>query len=147
MHAPQEDRPARPLFTPGAIAGVFVCVAALLVGGYFFAFGGVGMLGRALGFGSAPAGTAANPGGVPPLQVCGRELGELKQATLGVFRALGELPSAEALAQTEGIPTIDPWGNPYRYHRTPDGRQFWFSSCGPDGIADNADDIETAKLP
>jgi general secretion pathway protein G len=38
---------------------------------------------------------------------------------------------------------IDPWGNPYHYRRpgTKDKGGFDVYSAGPDGIADNADDM------
>jgi len=35
----------------------------------------------------------------------------------------------------------DPWGNDYRYERTADGYRVY--SAGPDGIANNADDISS----
>lgn len=40
-------------------------------------------------------------------------------------------------------PLLDPWGNPYHYRRpgAKDKGGFDVYSAGPDGIADNADDI------
>lgn len=128
-----------------AVVSALVILVALL--GYFLAFGGFSRALRAIGFGTNLGPVAAGGNSESPVQMAARELGELKAAAMGAIQALGEPPPAEAIKQAEGVPQIDPWGKPYRYHRTPDGTKVWFSSDGPDMQPGTADDLETAKIP
>lgn len=144
----QDPEEPEPLVTPKRVAMVSAVVLSVALFAYLLAFGGFSSMAKSLGFGGPALGPSNVGGNTPgPLQVCMRELGELKLAAAGTLQVMGELPSTKAIEEADGLPKIDPWGNKYRYHRTPDGRQFWFSSDGPDGIPDNTDDLETAKAP
>lgn len=53
------------------------------------------------------------------------------------------------LSEPAGVPQEhqnDPWGTPYRYRLVDSSRGYTFVSNGPDGIADNADDIDLFDL-
>lgn len=141
----------RPLVTPARLVAGIAALLVVLLAAYLFGFGGWVRILTALGL-YQPAyikgGLEIAPG-PGPLVVASRELTDLRQVTTGVYNVLGELPaSMDLLAGAEAkIPTIDPWGRPYRYHVTDKGRTFWFSSDGPDGIEGTPDDLESGKGP
>ncbi|MBL8759059.1 MAG: hypothetical protein JNK35_11580 [Phycisphaerae bacterium] len=141
----------RPQVTPARLAAGIAALLVVLLAAYLFGFGGWVRILTALGL-YQPAyikgGLEIAPG-PGPLTVASRELTDLRHVTAGVYNVLGELPaSMDLLAGAEAkIPTIDPWGRPYRYHVSENRRTFWFSSDGPDGVEGTPDDLESGKGP
>lgn len=73
------------------------------------------------------------------------DLSLLIRAARAYYATMAEPPPSLAAFEDSGASTIDPWGRPYRLHRGRTVADFQFSSDGPDGIADNADDLVSVK--